>query len=62
MSINMPKLPNIHAHQYNIDVDIDDHDTVIQNKQITHPHHHPVQQETIPEKKEPEKEKNGFTP
>jgi|SRR5690625_39052 len=57
MSINMPKLPNIHAHQYNIDVDIDDHDTVFQNKQVTHPQSQPVQQQAIPEKKAPIQDK-----
>lgn len=55
VSIQMPKLPNIHANQYNIDVDvdIDDYDTTIENKlnyQQQH-HHHPVQKKEI-EKKE----------
>src|SRR5690625_7845378 len=57
MSINMPKLPNIHAHQYNIDVDIDDHDTVFQNKQVTHTQSQPVQQQYITEKKATIKDK-----
>ena len=49
MSINMPKLPNIHANQYNIDVDIDDYDTAIKNKQTTQP---PVQPKETPVKKD----------
>lgn len=50
ISIKMPKLPSIHANQYNIDVDIDDHDTIIQSYQTTHDHHHPpVQEPTKPE-------------
>lgn len=55
VSIQMPKLPNIYANQYNIDVDIDDHDTMIKTNQTTHQHHHPVQQAQPIEKQEPVK-------
>ncbi|WP_440895977.1 SafA/ExsA family spore coat assembly protein [Amphibacillus sp. Q70] len=56
VSIQMPKLPNIHANQYNIDVDvdIDDHDTTLENKINYHQHHHPVQEkETTKKEKKP---------
>lgn len=55
VSIQMPKLPNIYANQYNIDVDfdIDDHDTTIKAEQTTH-HHHPVQPQPV--EQEPIKE------
>ncbi|SEO35528.1 morphogenetic protein associated with SpoVID [Amphibacillus marinus] len=38
VSIQMPKLPNIYSNHYNIDVDIEDNDTIIKNKTY---HHHP---------------------
>jgi len=71
VSIQMPKLPNIHANQYNVDVgiDFDDHDTTLNNK-IIHQHHEhqqPVYEKETVEKKHvpvehPKKEMPEVTP
>ncbi|MBU5593583.1 SafA/ExsA family spore coat assembly protein [Amphibacillus sp. MSJ-3] len=57
VSIQMPKLPNIHANQYNVDVDvdIDDYDTTLKNKvnYQHHQHHHPIQEQKKEEVKQP---------
>lgn len=58
VSIQMPKLPNIYANQYNIDVDIDDYDTMIHTQQTTHQQQpiQPIQPlEEPPAKQEPVK-------
>lgn len=55
VSIQMPKLPNIYANQYNIDVDIDDYDTMIKTEQTLH-QQQPMQPiEEPPVKQEPVK-------
>ncbi|WP_017472702.1 SafA/ExsA family spore coat assembly protein [Amphibacillus jilinensis] len=60
MSIQMPKLPNIYSNHYNIDVGIEDNDTIMQNQSIHH-YHQPKKDEKPKEMKKEEVKKPMHT-